>query len=337
MKGMGKLMKLIMYSVRDAENPYIEAWSKKTGNEVKMVTEPLNADTVKLAEGYDGISLQQTTKLGDEQLYEQLAAMGIKQLAARMVGVDIFDFDACKANGIIVTNVPIYSPRAIAEMGVTQAMYLLRRIGEFEQRMSHGDFRWSDDLISNEIYNLTVGIVGLGNIGGATAQIYKALGAKVLAYDPSYNVEYEPYVEYTDFDTVVKNADILSLHTPLLPSTENMIAAPQFKMMKDNAYLINMARGKLVNTADLISALENKEIAGAGLDTLADETSFFGKQVSPDQIPDDYKKLAAMPNVLITPHVAFLTETSIRNMVEISLNDAVTILEGKHSRNEIRM
>lgn len=119
-------------------------------------------------------------------------------------------------------------------------------------------------MISNEIYNLTVGIVGLGNIGGATAQIYKALGAKVLAYDPSYNVEYEPYVEYTDFDTVIKNADILSLHTPLLPSTENMIAAPQFKMMKDNAYLINMARGKLVNTADLISALENKEIAGAG-------------------------------------------------------------------------
>ena len=173
--------------------------------------------------------------------------------------------------------------------------------------------------------------------GTATAQIYKALGAKVLAYDPSYNVEYEPYVEYTDFDTVVKNADILSLHTPLLPSTENMIAAPQFKMMKDNAYLINMARGKLVNTADLISALENKEIAGAGLDTLADETSFFGKQVSSDQIPDDYKKLAAMPNVLVTPHVAFLTETSIRNMVEISLNDAVTILEGKHSRNEIRM
>ncbi len=132
MKGMGKLMKLIMYSVRDAEKPYIEAWAKKTGNDVKMVTEPLNADTVKLAEGYDGISLQQTTKLGDEQLYEQLAAMGIKQLAARMVGVDIFDLDACKANGIIVTNVPIYSPRAIAEMGVTQAMYLLRRIGEFE-------------------------------------------------------------------------------------------------------------------------------------------------------------------------------------------------------------
>lgn len=330
-------MKLIMYSVRDAEKPYIDAWAKKTGHEVKTVTEPLNAKTVDLAKGYDGISLQQTTKLGDEQLYKKLASMGIKQLAARMVGVDIFDLAACKANGIVVTNVPVYSPRAIAEMGVTQAMYLLRRIGEFEQRMSDGDFRWSDDLISNEIYNLTVGIIGLGNIGGATAQIYKALGARVLAYDPAYNVEDEPYVEYTDFDTVVKNADILSLHTPLLPSTENMIAAPQFKMMKNNAFLINMARGKLVNTADLIAALKNHEIAGAGLDTLGDETTFFSKKVTPDQVPEDYKELAAMPNVLITPHVAFLTETSIRNMVEISLNDAVAVIEGKHSRNEVRM
>lgn len=329
-------MKLIMYSVRAAEKPYVTAWAKKNGHEVKMVDQALSAATVDLAEGFDGVSIQQTASLGDKQVYARLASMGIKQLAARMVGVDMIDLEACKQNGLVVTNVPVYSPRAIAEMGVSQAMYLLRRIGEFDQRMADNDFRWSDDLISNEIYHQTVGVIGLGNIGGATAQIYKALGARVLAYDPSYNVEYEPYVEYTDFDTVVKNADILTLHTPLLPSTENMIAAPQFKMMKDTAYLINMARGKLVNTADLINALENREIAGAGLDTLADETSFFAKKVTPAQVPADYRKLAAMPNVLVTPHVAFLTQTSIRNMVEISLNDAVAIVAGRHSRNEIR-
>ncbi|MBB1069427.1 D-2-hydroxyacid dehydrogenase [Limosilactobacillus sp. RRLNB_1_1] len=330
-------MKLIIYSVREAEKPYINAWAKENGHEVEMVDKPLNAKTVKLAQGYDGVSIQQTAKLGDAKIYEELAAMGIKQLSTRTVGVDMINLDDCKANDIVVTNVPVYSPRAIAEMGVTQAMYLLRRIADFRERMAHGDFRWSDDLISNEIYNLTVGVIGLGNIGGATAQIYKALGARVLAYDPFYNVEYEPYVEYTDFETVVKSADILTLHTPLLPSTENMIAAPQFKMMKNNAYLINMARGGLVNTSDLIDALENHEIAGAGLDTLADETTFFSKQVSPDKIPADYKKLAAMPNVLVTPHIAFLTQTSIRNMVEISLNDVVAVVEGKHSRNEIRM
>ncbi|WP_076459747.1 D-2-hydroxyacid dehydrogenase [Limosilactobacillus caccae] len=329
-------MKLLMYSVRDAEKPFATAWAEKNGHELKTIDQPLTADTVDLAAGFDGVSIQQTEGLGDTAVYAKLASLGIKQLAARMVGVDMIDLAACKQNGITVTNVPVYSPRAIAEMGVSQAMYLLRRVGEFNARMKDGDFRWSDDLISNEIYNLTVGIIGLGNIGGATAQIYKALGARVLAYDPFYNVEYEPFVEYADFETVVKSADILSLHTPLLPSTENMIAAPQFAMMKDSAYLINMARGKLVNTADLISALEEHQIAGAGVDTLSDETSFFGKKVSPDQVSADYKKLAAMPNVLVTPHVAFLTQTSIRNMVEISLNDAVAIVEGRRSQNEVR-
>lgn len=331
-------MKLIMYSVGDKEVPFIKSYADKQGYDIKMVDQPLNDDTVDLAKGYDGVSIQQTSSLGSEKVYEKLASFGIKQISARMVGVDMINLDAAKANNLKITNVPVYSPRAIAEMGVAHAMYLLRRIGIFKQRMVEDhDFAWSKDMISNEIYNLTVGVIGLGNIGGATAQIYKALGAKVIAYDPSYNVEYEPFVEYTDFDTVIKNADILSLHTPLLPSTENMIAAPQFKEMKDTAYLINMARGKLVNTADLIAALKNHEIAGAGLDTLGDETTYFSKKVSAEDVPDDFNELIQMPNVVITPHTAFLTKTSVRNMVEISLNDAVKIINGGYSKNEIRL
>lgn len=111
--------------------------------------------------------------------------MGIKQISTRTAGFDMFDLNACRDNGITVTNVTVYSPRAIAEMGLTHAMYLLRRIGDYTSRMEEGDFRWNPELISNEIYNQTVGIIGLGNIGGATAQIYKALGARVLAYDPT--------------------------------------------------------------------------------------------------------------------------------------------------------
>ena len=330
-------MKIIMYGTGNAEREYIKEWIKQTGNEVKMVTEQLNAQTIDLARGFEGISIQQTKPLGDPALYQQLAAMGIKQLATRTAGFDMIDLKACRDNGIVVTNVAVYSPRAIAEMGLTHAMYLLRHIGEYTSRMAQGDFRWNPELISNEIYNQTVGIIGLGNIGGATAQIYKALGARVLAYDPNKNVEYAPFVEYTDLDTIIKTADIISLHTPLLPSTKNMLAAPQFAAMKKNAIVINMARGGLINTADLIDALKNKEIAGAGLDTLADETGFFNQKVAVDNLPSDYKRLQAMPNVLITPHVAFFTQTSIRNMVEISLNDVVRVVNGKHSRNEVRL
>lgn len=326
-------MKIIMYGTKKAEHPFVEEWMSKTGNQVKMVTEALNEQTVTMTKGYDGVSIQQTTALGD--VYAQLAKYGIKQISTRTAGYDTFDLAACRANHITVTNVAIYSPRAIAEMGLTHAMYLLRRIGEFHTRMADGDFRWNADLISNEIYNQTVGIIGLGNIGGATAQIYRALGAKVLAYDPNKSVEYAPFVEYTDFDTIIKQADIISLHTPLLPSTKNMLAAPQFAMMKKNAIIINMARGGLINTADLIDALKNRQIAGAGLDTLADETTFFSKKVTQDQIPADYQELAGMDNVLITPHVAFFTKTAIQNMVNISLDDVVREVRGQSSRNEV--
>lgn len=331
-------MKIIMYGTKAAERPFVKEWQEITGNEVKMVTESLSAQTIGMAKGYDGISIQATSSLGQPDFYRQLAKMGIKQLSTRTAGVDAIDLAACRDNGITVTNVAAYSPRAIAEMGLTQALYLLRRIGEYELRMGKGDFRWNADLISNEIYQQTVGIVGLGRIGGATAQLYKALGARVLAVDPNRNVEYAPFVdEYTDLDTVVKTADIISLHTPLLPSTKNMLAAPQFAKMKKNALVINMARGALINTADLLVALKKKQIAGAGLDTLADESSFFNQEVPVDQTPADYQELAQLPNVLVTPHVAFFTKTAIRNMVQISLDDVVKIVSGKHSPNEIRL
>ncbi|WP_251547716.1 D-2-hydroxyacid dehydrogenase [Limosilactobacillus caecicola] len=330
-------MKIIMFGTKPIEKSYTEAWAQKTGNEVKMVPDPLNDDTVEMAKGFDGVVTQQTASLGSGDVYQKLASYGIKQIGLRTAGYDMVDLDAANANGITITRVAIYSPRAIAEMGVTQAMYLNSKIGLFNQRMKEdNDFRWADALVSNEIYNLTVGIIGLGHIGGATAQIYKALGAKVIAYDPYYDPEQEAFVDYTDLETVLKESDIVSLHTPLFPNTKNIINADALKKMKKTAYLINMARGGLVDTQALIKALQDGEIAGAGLDTLADETTYFGKKVAADDVPEDFKTLAAMPNVVVTPHVAFFTKTSVRNMVEIALNDTVTIVNGGKTRNAVR-
>lgn len=330
-------MKIIMYGTKPIEKSYVEAWEKKTDNTVKMVADLLNDDTVDMAQGFDGVVTQQTQSLGSSDVYKKLASFGIKQIGLRTAGYDMVNLDAANANGITITRVSIYSPRAIAEMGVTQAMYLNRKISLFNQRMTDDhDFSWAPDLVSNEIFNLTVGIIGLGHIGGATAQIYKALGAKVIAYDPFYDPEQEAFVDYTDLDTVLRESDIITLHTPLFPSTKNIINADSLKKMKKTAYLINMARGGLVDTQALIKALQDGEIAGAGLDTLADETTYFGKKVSAGQVPEDYKTLAAMPNVVVTPHVAFFTKTSVRNMVEIALNDTVTIVNGGKTRNAVR-
>ena len=253
----------------------------------------------------------------------------MKQLTARMVGFDFIDLKLARENGLIVTNVPAYSLRAIAEMGLTQALWLVRKLGYYDERMDHLDFRWSG-LESTEIYNLTVGVIGAGHIGGATAQLYAALGAKVLAVDPVHHAELEPYLTYTDLTTLLTQADIITLHTPLNDQTANLIDAAALRQMKSTAYLINMARGGLVVTADLIAALQQQEIAGAALDTLPNEGQFFEKQAQPEEIPADYQILRAMPNVLISPHRAFYTDTAMRNIVTMGLDYVLLILNGQH-------
>lgn len=274
-------MKIAMYNVAPIEVDHINEWVAKNHVEVVTTDKPLTAETVSLAEGCTSVSLKPLGPIAEEEVYKKLHEYGVKCIGLRIVGFNTINFDYTKKYDLLVTNVPVYSPRAIAEMTVTQAMYLLRKIGIFKYRMDHDhDFTWPADMISNEIYNLTVGLIGVGHIGSAVAQIFSAMGAKVIAYDVAYNPEFEPFLTYTDFDTVLKEADIISLHTPLFPSTEKMIGEAQFKEMKNSAYLINCARGELVDTEALIKALQSGEIAGAGLDTLAGESSYLATRGS---------------------------------------------------------
>ena len=320
-------MKIICYGVIKMEESIIENWAQKNQVEIKIVHDDLSADNAGLAQGFDGVSSEGNLPVG-ASVYEKFKQYGIKQLSVRQVGVDNQDLAAAKKNGIKITNVAAYSPRAIAELGVTDAMYLLRKIGIYQDRMDHGDFTYDKSTISTEIFNCTVGIVGAGHIGGASAHLYSALGAKVLAYDPVYDASLEPYLTYTDFDTILAKSDIISLHTPLLASTENMIDKTAFDKMKKKPILVNVARGGLVDTQALIAALKNGQISAAALDTLADETDFYDKKNMLNSLPEDYKELKAMPQVLITPHIAFFTKLAVKNSIEIALNDAKTIISG---------
>lgn len=329
-------MKIICYGVIKMEESRIENWAQKNNVEVKIVQDDLCAENAELAKGFDGVSSEGNLPVG-ASVYEKFKQYGIRQLAIRQVGVDNQDLAAAKKNGIKITNVAAYSPRAIAELGVTDAMYLLRKIGIYQDRMAHGDFTYDESTISTEIFNCTVGIIGAGHIGGASAQLYSALGAKVLACDPVYDASLEPYLTYTDFDTILAESDIISLHTPLLASTENMIDKTAFDKMKKKPILINVARGGLIDTQALIAALKNGQISAAALDTLADETDFYNKKDMLNSLPADYKELKAMPQVLITPHIAFFTKLAVKNSIEIALNDAKTIISGGEVKSVVNL
>lgn len=324
-------MKVLMYGISPDEQVFVKQWQKQhPADDIQITNQILTKDTVDQAKGFDAVAVKQVESMSDETIYQKLHAFGIKHLALRIVGFNIVNFAYAHQYHLQVTHVPAYSPRAIAENGLTAAMYLLRNWGYYQQQERELNFTRPQKLMSDEIYNQTVGIIGLGRIGGASAELYHALGARVIGYDPVPNAALEPFVDYVDFDTVIKNADIISLHTPLDDTTKGMIDEKQFKQMKNNAILINQARGPLVNTEALIQALKNHEIAGAGLDVLTSEAKFFMQKFNRmDQLPADYQELSQMPNVVITPHSAYYTKTAVKNMVVHSLTDIARVQAGQ--------
>lgn len=326
-------MKVAMFRYNPSEEPYMKAWEEKTGDTLVRIKGNLSMKNVDQAKGCDAMCTKQSINITDEAIYRRLHEFGIKQISMRSVGFNTVDWKLIKKYHFIVTNTPAYSPRAIAENGLTQVMFLLRKTGYFRELAKKGDFSRPANLVSDEIYHKTVGIIGLGHIGTASAQIYSALGAKVIGYDPVYNESIESFVKHVSLDTVFHESDIITIHTPLDESTKNMIGMNEFKKMKNSVIFCNQARGGCVVTQDLINALKDHEIAGAALDVLADEGSYYGLKVDRKDLPEDYLELEKMPNVIMTPHSAYFTATAVRNMINTSLIDIRRILEGKKPHN----
>ncbi|HIW72198.1 MAG TPA: D-2-hydroxyacid dehydrogenase [Candidatus Levilactobacillus faecigallinarum] len=329
-------MKIIAYGIRDDEEPYLEQWSKDQGIEVKAVKELLDEKTVDLAKGYDGAVVYQQ-KPYTAAVLDKLASYGITNLSLRNVGVDNVDADAVKRNGFKVTNVPAYSPEAIAEFTVTELMRLLRRTPTFDRKQANGDLRWAPD-IADELNSMTVGVVATGRIGRAAMKIYQGFGAKVIAYDVFHNPELEKQGIYVDsMDELYAQADVISLHAPATKENEKMINDDAFSKMKDGVWLLNPARGALVDTDALIRALDSGKVAGAALDVYEDEVGIFNADFgSFDAIPDErLKNLMKRENVLVSPHIAFYTKTAVKNMVQYALNNNKQLIETGKADNVV--
>ncbi len=322
------------------KKPAIKKWLEKNPDvKIDLCTEALSEDTVCKSKGYDGIAIQQTNSIGGEIVYSTLKKYGIKQIASRTAGVDMIDLNLASANDILVTNVPAYSPNAIAELAVTHTMNLLRNIKTINKRIAFGDYRWSADLIAKEIRSITVGIVGTGKIGSTSAKLFKGLGANVIGYDayPNKKLEDEGILTYKNsLEDLLKESDVVSLHTPLIESTKHMINKNNLKYMKPDAFIVNTSRGGVINTKDLIEALEQNKIAGAALDAFENEGLFLNKVIDPTKIPDpQLDKLLKMDQVLITHHVGFFTTTAVQNMVDTSLDSVVEVLKTNDSINKV--
>ncbi|GAJ25437.1 D-lactate dehydrogenase [Liquorilactobacillus sucicola DSM 21376 = JCM 15457] len=320
-------MKFIAFNVREDELKYFEAWKKKNGVQVDVVKEALSTESLSKVAGYDGVLALQTGTFPKE-MFAKLNEKGVTVFSIRNVGVDNLDLDEAKKNAIKVTNVPAYSPNAIAEFSVTQLLQLLRNTTVFRRKVAEHDFRWAP-YVGKELRSLTVGVVGTGRIGRAAIDIYRGFGAKVIAYDVYPNPALkEEGIYVSSYDELFEQADVITLHMPATPEDHHLINAETISKMKKGVYIVNTARGSLINTADLVTALKNGHVAGAALDTYENESPLFNHDLRNQDLKDStFSELLKLDNALVTPHVAFYTETAVKNMVYIALNSAKAVCE----------
>ena len=201
-------MKLLMFNTQPYE---VETFAKIANDlkvEIDWTEEGLSLDNVDKTKDYDAITIQQHGDLEGEDLYKRLAENGIKQISLRSTGYEIIDLDLADKYNLKVTNVPGYSPRSVSELVLADTMALLRRLKDYSKREERNDFSWTGGQ-AREIHNLTVGVIGAGTIGSASARIFRALGALVLAYDPVQRTDLADTVEYVDVNYLLSESDVV--------------------------------------------------------------------------------------------------------------------------------
>jgi D-lactate dehydrogenase len=256
------MTKILMYSVRPDELTAIKQHAEANNMQIDTTDDLLDGSTVGLAQGYDGIVIQQRAPIGDDTVYAKLASYGIKQLTTRTAGLDTINIPAAHAAGLVVTNVPAYSPRSVAENALMSIFRILRKSAVVDHRVAQNNYTWAG-LQAKEIHSATIGIIGAGRIGGTLAELLHLLGAEVLAFDVKERDELRGTVTYTTKEDLLKRSDVVSLHVDLNESSAGLIGAAEFALMKPDAGIVNASRGPVVDTAALVDALRSKQIAAA--------------------------------------------------------------------------
>ena len=280
---------------------------------------PSREELIEKVKDKDGLLCLLTDKIDAEVMD---AAPNLKVVSTYSVGFDHIDVEAATKRGIYVTHTPGVLTDAVAEFTVGLLLAITRRIVEADAVVKNGkwDKPWNPFFLTGpELKGKTLGIIGLGRIGRAVAKKVKGFEMKVIYYDVYRNekVEKELGVEYVDLETLLKTSDFVSLHVPLLKETYHMIGEKELKLMKNTAYLINTARGAVVDTDALVKALKEGWIAGAALDVFEQEP-----------LPPDHP-LTKLDNVILAPHIASATIEARQRMAELAANNLVAVLKGE--------
>ncbi len=284
---------------------------------------PPREEVLRRVKDKEGLVCLLTEKV-DEGLLR--AAPKLRIAANVAVGFDNIDVEACTKRGVVATNTPGVLDETTADFAWTLLMAVARRLGEGEQLARSGNWKgWNlDQLCGADIWGKTLGIVGFGRIGRAVARRALGFNMKVIYTDAvraPENAEKPVNAAFQDMNTLLAEADFISLHVPLLAETQGLFDAPKFFRMKRTAFLINTSRGPVVDEAALVAALESKKIAGAALDVYENEPF----------IHPGLKR----PNVVLAPHLASASLETRTKMAVMAANNVVSLFQGQMPLNMV--
>ncbi|HEY7389278.1 MAG TPA: C-terminal binding protein [Bryobacteraceae bacterium] len=312
-----------LVAVTDSVFPNLEPAQKvlaQIGGELRLASQATLESILEVAREADGV-LTTYAKM-PAALIEQLVRCRI--IARFGIGVDNVDIPAATARGIVVTRVPDYCLDEVSDHAIALLLALVRKIPSSSARTHSG--RWEMKAVTpiHRLRGTVLGLAGFGQIPRLLAPKAKAFGLRVVAFDPFISADQmaSEGVQRVDFDDLVAISDYISIHTPLLPETRHLFNADVFRRMKPGAYLINTARGPIIDEAALARALDEKQLAGAALDVM-------------EQEPPADSPLFGRENVILTPHTSFYSEESLIDLQTKAAEEVLRALTGQPVRNPV--
>ena len=273
-------MKLAVFDTHRYDREAFTAANTRFNHDLTFFEPRLTRDTASLAAGFPAICSFVNDRL-DRPALDALHTGGVRLIALRSAGYNHVDLEAAAALRLPVVRVPAYSPHAVAEHAVALLLTLNRRIHRAYNRVREANFSL-DGLVGMDLVGKTAGVLGTGRIGAVVSRILAGFGCRVLAFDqhPDPRLTAGGGLTYTDLDTIYAEADVISLHIPLTPSTHHLIDAAAIGRMKRGVMLINTGRGALVDTRALVAGLKSGHVGAAGLDVYEVEEGVFFRNLS---------------------------------------------------------
>jgi D-lactate dehydrogenase len=280
---------------------------------------------IDLAKKYEVISTSIYSKI-DKTLLDKLP--NLRLIAARSTGVDHIDSVECQKRNILVNNVPEYGSNTIAEYAMALLLALAKKIVEAHQSIEEGEFS-PEGLTGIDVDGKMLGVIGAGKIGQSMIRFGRGMGMKVVAVEPKPDEKLAKKMgfKYVELEECLKIADFVSLHVPYIPETFHLINKKNIKLMKPGSFLINTARGPVVETEALLWALNNKILAGVGLDVVEEEdklesvSTVMSNRLSKDDLHEvlSFHLLRDRDDVIFTPHNAFNTKEAIERIIKTTV------------------